>query len=134
MSATPADRALPMYPGLLLRAEELSGNFSRAEDLVQDAFEACVRKPPEALTDLELKHWMRQVIFNLNALAYRRSEEAANEETGRPALRMRAVVVRGRVHGAALRSASLAGLPLPDVPARVDRPGGRRPPSQSGDL
>jgi len=72
----PAVRAVAMYPGLLLRAVELSrGNVARAEDLVQDAFEACTRTPPAAETDLELLHWMRQVIFNLNARAFRRDPE-----------------------------------------------------------
>jgi DNA-directed RNA polymerase specialized sigma24 family protein len=70
--ATPAERALAMYPRLLLRAEELSGDWSRAQDLVQDTFEACVRKPPEARTDIALLHWMRQVMANLNAKAFHR--------------------------------------------------------------
>ena len=64
-----------MYASLLARAEELTHNREQAEDLVQDAFEACVRKPPDAATDLKLKHWMRQVIYNLNARSHRRDPE-----------------------------------------------------------
>jgi DNA-directed RNA polymerase specialized sigma24 family protein len=72
VASSPAERAVRFYPGLLLRAQELSGSLERAEDLVQDAFEACVRRPPRAKTDRELLHWMRQVLVNLNAQAYRR--------------------------------------------------------------
>lgn len=64
-------QAIALYPGLLLRAEELSGNWSRAEDLVQDVFLAFVTKPPHPKTATELKHWCRTVLRNLNARRFR---------------------------------------------------------------
>jgi len=75
IEATPADRAVAMYPKLLQRAFELTGSQESAEDLVQATFLTCVRRPPRAQTDTQLRHWMRRVMQRLNVDSFRRSDE-----------------------------------------------------------
>lgn len=70
------DLALSFRPVLLLRAAELLGGHYEigdigAEDLVQSAYLAFVKKPPQPRTASALKNWFRLVIRNLNARRYR---------------------------------------------------------------
>ena len=55
-----------MRPQLLARAFELCRHEADAEDLVGDAFEALVCKPPEPRGERQLLHWCRSVLLNLH--------------------------------------------------------------------
>ncbi len=68
-----ADAAIALYPGLVLRARELCGRRAAldAEDLVSDALLALVAKPPNPKTPAQLHRWLRTVMRNQGARAYR---------------------------------------------------------------
>jgi DNA-directed RNA polymerase specialized sigma24 family protein len=68
-----AAAAIAFRPQLLMRARELCGRRADldAEDLVGAALLAMVAKPPSPKTQTQLLHWMRRVVFRLNANAYR---------------------------------------------------------------
>jgi DNA-directed RNA polymerase specialized sigma24 family protein len=64
--------AFALRPKLLLRARELCGRRDvDAEDLVSVALLAMVEKPPSPRTETELLRWLRTVMRNLAARAYR---------------------------------------------------------------
>ncbi|MFI5282499.1 MAG: hypothetical protein ACHQ0J_05155 [Candidatus Dormibacterales bacterium] len=65
--------AIAMRPELLMRARELCGDRADldAEDLVGCALLRMCEKPPDPQSDEQLLHWLRTVIFRLNANAYR---------------------------------------------------------------
>jgi DNA-directed RNA polymerase specialized sigma24 family protein len=65
--------AIALRPKLLLRARELCGQRADldAEDLVGVALLALVAKPPNPKTPKELHHWLRTVLRNQAARAYR---------------------------------------------------------------
>ncbi len=63
---------IALRPKLLLRARELCGRGDvDAEDLVSIALLAMVEKPPSPRTETELLRWLRTVMRNLAARAYR---------------------------------------------------------------
>jgi len=67
-----AAQAVALRPQLLKRALELCGRRDAdAEDLVQDAYLAMIAKPPSPRTPSQLKHWLRSVMRNQQARAYR---------------------------------------------------------------
>jgi DNA-directed RNA polymerase specialized sigma24 family protein len=55
-----------MRPQLVARAYELTRSEADAEDLVADAFEALVRRPPEPRGETQLRRWLRSVMLNLH--------------------------------------------------------------------
>jgi DNA-directed RNA polymerase specialized sigma24 family protein len=64
--------AIALRPKLLLRARELCGRRDvDAEDLVSIALLAMVEKPPDPRTQTDLLRWLRTVMRNLAARAYR---------------------------------------------------------------
>jgi DNA-directed RNA polymerase specialized sigma24 family protein len=65
--------AIAVRPQLLLRARELCGRRADvdAEDLVGVALLALVAKPPNPRTAAQLHHWLRSVLRNQAARAYR---------------------------------------------------------------
>jgi DNA-directed RNA polymerase specialized sigma24 family protein len=65
--------AIAVRPQLLLRARELCGRRADvdAEDLVGVALLALVAKPPNPKTPAQLHRWLRTVLRNQGARAYR---------------------------------------------------------------
>ena len=64
--------AIALRPKLLLRARELCGwRDVDAEDLVSIALLAMVEKPPRPRTEAEFLRWLRSVMRNQAARAYR---------------------------------------------------------------
>jgi DNA-directed RNA polymerase specialized sigma24 family protein len=64
--------AIALRPKLLLRARELCGRRDvDAEDLVSVSYLAMVEKRPDPRTETELLRWLRTVMRNLAARAYR---------------------------------------------------------------
>jgi DNA-directed RNA polymerase specialized sigma24 family protein len=68
-----SEAAMALRPQLLLRARELTGQRADldAEDLVASALLTMVAKPPAAATASKLHHWLRTVMRNQNARAFR---------------------------------------------------------------
>jgi DNA-directed RNA polymerase specialized sigma24 family protein len=69
-----------MRPQLVARAFGLTRNGADAEDLVGDAYEALVRKPPEPRGETRLRHWLRSVMLNL----HRRQRQSLERGLGDP--------------------------------------------------
>jgi DNA-directed RNA polymerase specialized sigma24 family protein len=65
--------AIAFQPKLLLRARELCGRRAGvdAEDLVALSYLAMVAKPPRPKSSVELHRWLRTVLRNQSARAYR---------------------------------------------------------------
>lgn len=65
--------AIALHPKLLWRARELCGRRADldAEDLVGIALLALVAKPPHPKTPAQLHHWLRTVLRNKSAQAFR---------------------------------------------------------------
>jgi DNA-directed RNA polymerase specialized sigma24 family protein len=70
--------AIAFRPQLLLRARELCGRRADvdAEDLVGVALLALVAKPPNPKTPAQLQRWLRTVLRNQGARAYRNLQGA----------------------------------------------------------
>jgi RNA polymerase sigma-70 factor (ECF subfamily) len=76
----PADIAalLAEAPWVARLARSLTGNAAEADDIVQDAYAAALRSPPE--TDRPVRPWLRRVVVNLVRTRHRgRIRRAANE-------------------------------------------------------
>jgi DNA-directed RNA polymerase specialized sigma24 family protein len=79
--------AIALRPKLLARARQITFSMADAEDLVQGAYLAFAKKPPEPRTPAKLHNWLRIVMANLNAHRFREfhgavvaSYEAIEEE------------------------------------------------------
>ncbi len=66
-------QAIALRPKLLKRASELVGprSYADAEDLVGVVYLAMVERPPTPSNSSQLNHWLRTVLRNQAALAYR---------------------------------------------------------------
>jgi RNA polymerase sigma-70 factor (ECF subfamily) len=77
----PADIAtlLAEAPWVARLARSLVGNAAEADDIVQDAYAAALRSPPE--TDRPVRPWLRRVVVNLVRTRHRgRVRREANEQ------------------------------------------------------
>lgn len=61
-----------VYPWARSRALLLTGSVHAAEDLVQDAMIAALRRPPEPPTEEAVRAWMTTVLFRLHLRRRRR--------------------------------------------------------------
>ncbi len=65
-------------PWLARLARSVSGNAAEADDIVQEAYAAALRSPPD--TDRPIRPWLRRVVVNLARMRHRtRTRRAANE-------------------------------------------------------
>lgn len=95
-----------VYPWARSRAQMLTGSVDAAEDLVQDAMIACLRRPPEPPTEEALRAWFTTVLFRMHL---RRRRRLATE--ARALLRFRDPAVTSLPEPAGDVVRALASLP-----------------------